>query len=46
MDIKITRYLKNKFIIFLTLFTDHTFDDDDYSGMIEITFDLNDYLDK
>ena len=47
MDIKITRYLENKFIIFLTFFTDYVFDDDnDYSGMIEITFDLDDYLDK
>ena len=47
IDIKITRYLKNKFIIFLTFYTDYSYDDDkDYSGMIEITFDLNDYLDK
>ena len=47
MDIKITKYLKNKFIIFLTFYTDYySYDDNNYSGMIEITFDLNDYLDK
>ena len=47
MDIKITRYLKNKFIIFLTFFTDYAFDEEnDYSGMIEITFNLDDYLES
>lgn len=47
MDIKITRYLKNKFVIFLTFFTDYTLEDDqDYSGMIEITFNLDDYLEN
>lgn len=44
MDIKITRYLKNKFIIFLTFFTDYSFDENDYSGMAEFTFNLDDYL--
>lgn len=44
MDIKITRYLKNKFIIFLTLFTDYSYDENDYSGMAEFTFNLDDYL--
>ena len=44
MDIKITRYLKNKFIIFLTFFTDYSYDENDYSGMIEFTFNLDDYL--
>lgn len=44
MDIKITRYLKNKFIIFLTFFTDYSYDENDYSGMAEFTFNLNDYL--
>lgn len=45
MDIKITRYLKNKFIIFLTFYTEYSYDDDnDYSGMIEFTFNLDDYL--
>ena len=46
-DIKITRYLKNKFIIFLTFFTDYAFEDEnDYGGMIEITFNLDDYLEN
>ena len=41
MNIKITRYLKNKFIIFLTFYSDEY---NGYSGMIEITFNLDDYL--
>ncbi len=46
-NIKITRYLENKFIIFLTFFTDYAFaDENDYSGMIEITFNLDNYLDS
>ncbi|MEE0014185.1 MAG: hypothetical protein UE699_00630 [Bacilli bacterium] len=45
MDIKITRYLKNKFIIFLTFYTDcYSYDENDYSGTIEFTFNLDDYL--
>ena len=44
MDIKITRYLKNRFIIFLTFFTDYSYDENDYSGMAEFTFNLDDYL--
>ena len=44
MDIKITRYLKNKFIIFLTFFTDYSYDENDYSGMAEFTFNLDNYL--
>lgn len=44
MDIKITRYLKNRFIIFLTFYTDYSYDENDYSGMIEFTFNLYDYL--
>lgn len=44
IDIKITRYLKNKFIIFLTFFTDYSYDENDYSGMAEFTFNLDDYL--
>ena len=44
MDIKITRYLKNKFIIFLTFFTDYSYDENDYAGMAEFTFNLDDYL--
>lgn len=42
MDISINRYLKNKFIISLTFYTDDY--DDNYSGMIEFTFNLDDYL--
>lgn len=44
INVKITRYLKNKFIIFLTFYTDYSYDDEDYSGMIEFTFNLDDYL--
>ena len=44
LDIRITRYLKNKFIIFLTFYTDYSYDENDYSGMIEFTFNLDDYL--
>lgn len=46
MNIKITRYLKNKFIIFLTFHTDYSYDENGYSGMIEIAFNLDDYLDS
>ena len=46
IDIKISRYLKTKFLIFLTFYTEYSYDNDDYSGMIEITFDLKNYLDK
>ncbi len=47
MNIKITRYLENKFIIFLTFFTDYFFEDEnDYSGMIEVAFNLDDYLES
>lgn len=46
IDVKITRYLKNKFIIFLTFYTEYSYDNNDYSGLIEFTFDLDDYLKK
>ena len=36
MDIKITRYLKNRFIIFLTFYTDYSYDENDYSGMMKV----------
>lgn len=42
MDIKVTRYLRNKFIVFITFFTNYT--EDNYSGVIEFTFNLDDYL--
>lgn len=44
INVKITRYLKNKFIIFLTFYTDCSYDDEGYSGMIEFTFNLDDYI--
>ena len=44
INIKITRYLKNRFIIFLTFYTDYSYDENDYSGIIELTFNLDDYL--
>ena len=44
IDVKITRYLKNKFIIYLTFYTDYSYDEEDYSGIIEFTFNLDDYL--
>lgn len=47
MDIKITRYLKNRFIVLLTFYTDYlSYDDEVYSGMIEFAFNLDDYLEK
>lgn len=47
INIKITRYLKNRFLIFITFYTDYyNNDDNDYSGMIEFTFNLDDYLEK
>ena len=42
INIKITRYLKNKFIIFLTFYTNYN--ENDYFGLIEFTFNLDDYL--
>ena len=44
INIKITRYLKNKFIIFLTFYTNYSGNEKDYFGMIEFTFNLDDYL--
>lgn len=44
IDVKITRYLKNKFIIFLTFYTEYSYDENDYAGKIEFTFNLDDYL--
>ena len=47
MNIKITRYLKNRFLIFITFYTDYyNNDDNDYSGMIEFTFNLDDFLEE
>lgn len=44
VDIKITRYLKNKFAIYIKFYTALSDDDNDYSGVIEFSFDLDDYL--
>lgn len=44
MNIKIRRYFKNKFIVFLAFYTDYY--DNNYSGIIEFEFDLDDYLEK
>ena len=40
MDIKITRYLENKFVVYLRF----TSDSEDYSGAIEFSFDLDEYI--
>lgn len=39
INIQITRYLKNRFIILI-----HFFTDEDYSGIIELSFNLDDYI--
>ena len=45
--ITINRYVGNSFLIFISFYTDYYIgDDNDYSGVIEFTFDLDDYLDK
>jgi len=44
IDAKITRYLNNRFAIFLTFYTDYSYDDNNYMGMLEISFNLDDYL--
>lgn len=47
VNAKIIRYLNHKFTIFLTFYTDEYYhQNDSYSGMIEISFDLDDYLEK
>ena len=46
IDVKITRYLKNKYLITLFFHTDYSYDDENYCGMIEVSFNLDDYLDK
>lgn len=40
INIQITRYLKNRYIILI-----HFFTCEDYSGIIEFSFNLDDYLD-
>ncbi len=39
INVQITRYLKNRFIILI-----HFFTYEDYSGMVEFSFNLDDYL--
>lgn len=44
MDISIIRYLNNKFLITIYFYTEYSYDGDTYSGMIEIDFNLDNYL--
>ena len=44
VDIKITRYLKNKFAIFIKFYASSNNDHNDYCGVIEFSFDLDNYL--
>lgn len=44
METTASRYMKNKFVILLHFFTDITLDDKIYSGIIEFSFNLDDYL--
>ena len=46
INIKIRRYLKNQFSIFLTFNTEYNYDNIDYSGIVEFTFNLDNYLKK
>lgn len=43
-NIKITRYLDNRFIIFLTFYTEYSYDENNYGGIVEFTFNLDDYM--
>ena len=43
-NIKITRYLDNRFIIFLTFYTEYSYDEKNYGGIVEFTFNLDDYM--
>ena len=43
MQITINRYLKNKYIIAISFYT-YGVDDDQYAGIIEFSFNLDDYL--
>lgn len=43
-NIKITRYLENKFAVFISFYTECSNDDNTYSGVIEFSFNLDDYL--
>ena len=45
MQITIHRYLKNKYIVSIFFYTD-SIEDDQYSGIIEFNFNLDDYLKK
>ena len=46
INIKIRRYLKNQFSIFLTFNTEYNYDNIGYSGIVEFTFNLDNYLKK
>ena len=43
MNITINRYMKNKYVIFISFYTEN---DDNYGGIVEFSFDLDDYLDR
>lgn len=43
INIKITRYIKNKYIMNTFFYTEYSYDDNVYSGIIEFTFNLDDY---
>ncbi|MBQ9072425.1 MAG: hypothetical protein IJY25_04640 [Bacilli bacterium] len=46
IEIRTNRYLKNKFVVLIYFYTDITLDDEIYSGIIEFSFNLDDYLEN
>lgn len=46
VDVKITRYIDNKFIMFVVFYTEFNYKEDDYAGMIEVVFNLDEYINK
>lgn len=43
MNITINRYMKNKYVIFISFYTEN---EENYGGIVEFSFDLDDYLDR
>lgn len=43
-DVKIIRYLKNKYNVFIKFYIDNSLDNNNYSGVIEFDFNLDDYM--